>query len=66
MILKISTENVAHNRRFGEVIKTGGGFKIAAREGFVLPLRVKLEGKKELDAEAFLRGQRDFIGKTLN
>jgi len=28
-------------------------------------LRIQLEGKKEMSAEEFVRGQRDFIGSNL-
>ncbi|OGF69348.1 methionyl-tRNA formyltransferase [Candidatus Giovannonibacteria bacterium RIFCSPLOWO2_02_FULL_45_14] len=65
LILKAKTEIYPNEKSPGEVIKTSAGFKISCKNGFLIPLRVKLEGKKETAPEAFLHGHRDIIGKIL-
>lgn len=62
LILKTSPETAKHDFRPGKVVKNDGGFKIACRDGFIKPLLIKLEGKKETTPEAFLHGHRDIIG----
>lgn len=42
-----------------------GGLGIGTGEGVLGVLKVQLEGKRVMDADEFLRGQRDFIGSVL-
>jgi methionyl-tRNA formyltransferase len=51
----------------GEVValSSKGGFGIGTGDGVLGILRLKLEGKKALSADEFLRGQRDFMGAVL-
>jgi methionyl-tRNA formyltransferase len=51
----------------GEVValSSKGGLGIGTGDGVLGILRLKLEGKKALSAEEFLRGQRDFMGAVL-
>ncbi|OGF51671.1 methionyl-tRNA formyltransferase [Candidatus Giovannonibacteria bacterium RIFCSPLOWO2_02_FULL_43_11b] len=65
LILKASPEKTTHDSSPGKVIKDGEGFKIACHNGFIKPLLIKLEGKKETTPEAFLHGHREIIGAAL-
>jgi methionyl-tRNA formyltransferase len=50
----------------GRVISLGRGeVGVKCGEGILSLLRLQLEGRSEMDAEEFLRGQRDFIGVLL-
>ena len=41
------------------------GFAVATGAGTLVASRVQMEGKKEMTAAEFLKGQRDFIGAVL-
>ena len=50
----------------GRVLSLGRGeVGVKCGEGILSLLRLQLEGRSEMDAEEFLRGQRDFIGVRL-
>ena len=49
----------------GAVATHGDGPAVGTRDGLLLPLRVKLEGKAAVGAAEFLRGHRDFAGARL-
>ena len=55
-ILKAIFEICNHNFKSGMVLKAEKGFKIAGQNGFIIPLLIKLEGKKEIEPERFLHG----------
>jgi len=46
-------------------LNSKAGFGVATGDGILGVYRVQLEGKKEMSAGEFLRGQRDFIGAVL-
>ena len=49
----------------GEVVSLEEGFGVGTGDGVLGVVRVQLEGKKELSAAEFRRGQREFIGTAL-
>jgi methionyl-tRNA formyltransferase len=49
----------------GQVMALDEGLAVATGEGALLLGEVQLAGKKALSAEAFARGQRDFVGSLL-
>lgn len=49
----------------GQTMPTEGGVGIQTGDGMLLLRQVQLEGKRPMDIDEFLRGQRDFIGSTL-
>ncbi len=57
----------AKTAKAGEVVAltSGAGFGIGTGDGTLSVLKVQLEGKQELSAAEFLRGQRDFVGAVL-
>ena len=63
LILEAKIETIKHNFKFGEVAKD---FKIATEDGFLIPLKIKLEGKKETTPESFLNGHSEIIGAVLS
>ena len=65
LIIKASKEIALHNYKAGEVTKTASGFKIACKNGFLIPLLIKFEGKKETTPESFLHGNSKIINATL-
>ena len=66
LILKASLEISVHKYKFGEVIKDDDGFKIASKNGFLIPKLIKLEGKKETTPEEFLRGHKSILFSILS
>lgn len=65
LILKAVPETASHDFQCGKTIRDNGGFKIACKDGFIIPLAIKLEGKKGTAPEAFLNGHRDIISAIL-
>lgn len=65
LILSAVSEKSSHDLAPGQVTESFPVFKIAAAGGFVVPSEVKLEGRKNLKAADFLRGQKYLIGKVL-
>ena len=63
LILETAVEKIKHNFKAGEVTKD---FKIAVGDGFIIPQKIKLEGRKEMAAEDFLRGRKEIIGAILS
>jgi methionyl-tRNA formyltransferase len=59
--------NEASTARAGEVValNSKSGFGVATGDGVLGVYRVQMEGKKEMSAGEFLRGQREFIGAVL-
>ncbi|MBC7264945.1 MAG: methionyl-tRNA formyltransferase [Chloroflexi bacterium] len=49
----------------GQVIRLKDGIGVGTGDGLVMLEIVQLAGKRAMDAEAFARGQRDFIGSRL-
>jgi len=49
----------------GTVVEVEDGAAVAAGQGALRLLEVQLAGRKALDIETFLRGQRDFVGARL-
>ncbi len=49
----------------GTVLEADRGVGVATGEGVLLLRRVQLAGKKPVDIESFLRGQRGFVGSVL-
>ncbi|MFQ5856157.1 MAG: methionyl-tRNA formyltransferase [Anaerolineae bacterium] len=49
----------------GQVIETDQGLAVAAGDGAVLLQKVQLAGKRDMEIDAFARGQRDFAGSVL-
>lgn len=49
----------------GTVVETDLGLAVVAGEGAVLLERVQLAGKRTMDIETFVRGQRNFVGSVL-
>jgi len=66
LILSARLETGEHKLKPGTVLLSDGGFKIAAEGGFIKPLIVKLEGKKETGARDFILGNRNIVGSVLN
>ncbi|MDP3762608.1 MAG: methionyl-tRNA formyltransferase [bacterium] len=64
IIMEACLNKAAHNLKSGQVLAEGpdegrtdgSGFKIAASGGFIIPVKIKLEGKKETTPSAFLKG----------
>ncbi len=50
----------------GKVIQDNSSFKIAASDGFIKPEKVKLEGRKELIPDTFLKGHSQILGAILD
>jgi len=50
---------------FGMTISEGDSWKIITGKGTLIPIRVKLEGKKEVTARDFIRGYPGLIGSIL-
>ena len=63
LIPEAKIEIIKHNFKSGEVVK---GFKIAAGDGFVIPQKIKLEGKKETTPKSFINGHPEIIGAVLS
>lgn len=49
----------------GTVVETSEGIGVVTGSGLLLLQEVQLAGKKALDARAFARGQREFVGSVL-
>src|SRR3990167_1323943 len=64
LILSARLETGEHKLKPGTVLLSDGGFKIAAEGGFIKPLIVKLEGKKETGARDFILGNRNIVGSV--
>ena len=56
IISEAGLEKTSHPEPPGKVLKDNLVFKIAAKDGFIKPLKIKLEGKKETTPQAFLLG----------
>jgi len=55
-----------HERQVpGTVIESEGEMAVVTGDGLLLLERVQLAGKKAMDAKAFVRGQRDWVGSVL-
>ena len=81
IIMEARLNKTSHNFKSGQVLAEGpdeertdgdgpaspsqGGFKIAATGGFIIPTKIKLEGKKETTPSAFLKGYPQIIGSCL-
>jgi methionyl-tRNA formyltransferase len=51
--------------RSGDVVETPEGVGVATAQGVLLLDEVQLAGKRAMDVEDFLRGQREFVGSRL-
>jgi methionyl-tRNA formyltransferase len=49
----------------GTVVQIGAGVAVVTGDGLLCLQRVQLEGRRRLDIQAFVRGQRAFVGATL-
>ena len=65
LIISAETQESSHDLAPGTIAKENSGFKIATKDGFIIPKLIKLEGKKETAPEAFLNGHQGIIGKIL-
>jgi len=65
IISEAKFEKKSHSEPSGKVLPMDSSFKIAARDGFIIPLKVKLEGKKETTPSAFLKGYPRFLSISL-
>ena len=65
LMLKASIENSEHPYKLGEIVRSETGFKIACKNGFLIPLLIKLEGKKETTPKSFLDGHKNIIRTVL-
>jgi len=63
IIYESDFEKTAHKHKCGDVIAEKKQLKIAAKDGYLLSKRVKLQGKKQMDIVSFLNGMR---GKDLS
>lgn len=45
-----------HSLEYGLLMKDGRGMKVACKDGFIIPQKVQLEGKKIMDSQAFACG----------
>ena len=66
IVSEAETQKKNHELSPGTVMKEGSSFKIATPDGFLIPKRVKLEGRKELAAEDFFSGRKEIIGAILS
>lgn len=62
-------EALPQSGRYGDTGRVldlgGGGVGVQAGDGILKLLRVQVEGKREMGAEEFVRGQRGFVGSLL-
>lgn len=65
IILKASFKIEKHDHEFGKVFVEKDKISIAAKDGYIFPRTLKLEGRKEIPAESFLRGHANFAGAIL-
>ena len=65
IISEAKFEKKSHSEPSGKVLPMDSSFKIAARDGFIIPMKVKLEGKKETTPSAFLKGYPRFLSISL-
>lgn len=65
IISEASLETGAAEKPPGKVLVQGDLIKIACREGFILPQRLKLEGRKEMTPEVFLKGYSQISNEIL-
>ena len=49
----------------GKIIEYNQDVAVQAKNGLIILKKIQLEGKKEMDANEFLRGNPEFIGSTL-
>ena len=49
----------------GTVVQAGAGVAVVTGDGLLRLERLQLEGRRPLDVQAFVRGQRAFVGATL-
>jgi len=56
----------ASTAKAGEVIQLEKGVGIQTREGILILEKIQLEGKKPLPISEFIRGEKDFVGSSLN
>jgi methionyl-tRNA formyltransferase len=63
IIYESDFEKTQHNHKCSEIITEKKLLKIACKDGFLLPKKVKLQGKKQMDIVSFLNGMR---GKDLS
>lgn len=66
IISQAEKEIARHSLAPGSVVKNNLSFKIAAADDFILPKKLKLEGKKETSPESFLNGYPKIIGTVLS
>ncbi len=65
IISEAKFEKKSHSEPSGKVLPMDSSFKIAAKDGFIIPLKIKLEGKKETTPSAFLKGYPRFLSISL-
>lgn len=65
-ILKVRIAPADKSYEAGSIISYGQSFAIAAGDSLIVPEQVQLAGKKEVEAESFLRGHKDIIGALLS
>ena len=63
--LPSSLRSLTPGLNFGEIFKTNDGFGVQTGKGVLEIKSLKPEGKKEMEASDFLRGNIDIIGKML-
>jgi methionyl-tRNA formyltransferase len=65
-MLKVLRARVAPGQgQPGKVMRLPEGIAVATGDGVLVLDEVQLAGKKPLSSEAFVRGQRDFVGSVL-
>ncbi|MDP3785004.1 MAG: methionyl-tRNA formyltransferase [bacterium] len=65
IIMEALSQKASHQIPSGKVLPENNGFKIATAGGFIIPVKIKLEGKKETTPSAFLKGYPKIIGIIL-
>ncbi len=55
-ILRAEKEITDHEDEIGSIERSKSGLKIAAPDGYIIPLEVQLEGKRKMDIKSFLNG----------
>ena len=55
-IFDIEKENELHEHKTGTIFYDKKGFKIAVRGGYIIVKKIKIEGKKTLNSDEFVRG----------
>lgn len=67
--LKLSKINIVPDVKTGEkngkIIKYNQEIVVQAKNGLIVLKKIQLEGKKEMDADEFLRGNSEFVGSIL-